>query len=493
MKIDSFYRDKVNEMRQIDADFFPVVAKRFHNADNRGREILLQLFKHYDGLEHINFLQEFVKNSTYQPRTGLTILEVLNKSDAMLEEGLASMLLDLDHLTQRIKSGIANQSPNLQDKSSEDYNDIIDEYYSQSETARVGILSQVLDEEGIKAAGFIVKIIEKNRAESGVVLKVTAACSELNCLKILEEVFRKTKVKEIGKTIRKTVHALKQKGIKTEFEKKTDKPVGSVFKTIALPDARAIISDIDAEGFRLVFMVKPVTTYEYKLFNIIINDSKGIHEIEVMNSFRKECQKFIDSLFENKKTEFMEVSPAAAVYIVEEACSITEKNGSTLSANILQWRTVFSDLAGVLNMPLVYDYLKNEEVVCSDYDFAQLDLIFKNTNVVFWYIMSEQAKDDWMELSDMQKSPIVLSESQKKEQISGIAARAVSKFFTSQKLNIFKRRMEELAFFKYKKGSNDVADILLNIAVQIGKDGVEPEKELFCTENGTFSCIKPNE
>ncbi len=482
IKIDSFYRTSVDEMRSIDGDFFPVVAKRFQNADSRQRAILLQLFRHYDGLEHINFLQEFVKKGTYLPRTGLTILEVLNRSDAMLEDGLASMLLDLDHLTQRIKNWIEDKTTGLPGNSGKDYLEIIDEYYRKPATVRAGILCQLVDEEGIKAADFFVKIIEKEKGEAGLVLKAIDGCSGLNSLKILEEVFRKTKLKEIGKTIRKTVHALKQKGIKASVEISSPRPASSVFKTIVLPESRAIISDVDAEGFRLVFMMKPVTTYEYKLFNIIINDIKGIHEIEVINSFRKECQKFVDSLFENKKTEFLEVSPSAAVYIVEEACTITEKNGASLSANILQWRTVFSDLAGLCKTPLIYDCVEKEGFVCANYDSVQLDEVFKNTNIVFWYIMSEQAKEDWSKLTKILNSSIVLSEIQKKEQMSGLAVESAAVFFDPERLKVFKRRLEEMAFFQYEKGCKDIARTVLCVAAHIGKDQVVPEEELFCTE-----------
>jgi len=66
--------------------------------------------------------------------------------------------------------------------------------------------------------------------------------------------------------------------------------------------------------------------------------------------------------------------------------------------------------------------------------------------------------------------------------MSGFASESAAIFFDADKLNIFKRRLEETAFFQFKKGCNDIVSTLLCVAAHIGKDQIVPEEELFCTE-----------
>ncbi len=477
-QLDSFFRDKTEEMCEIDKNFFPIVAKRFQRADHKDREILLQMFKHYQGIEHIKFLQEFIKRETFLPRTGITILEVLNKSDAILEEGMASRLLDFDHLAQRIKNwlldGLSGEGQDIAES-------LVEEFTKRSENEKEGLIHQLIEDEGVNFSAFIIKIVERDGDEARIILKFVTDYSEVDSVKILEKVYQQTGMKEISKIIKKLTHSLKQKGLEVPVTLGAEPQTGSVFKTVSLPEPSAVISSVDPEGFRLIFMVKPVTTYEFKVFNIITNDMKGIHEIEVINAFRKECQHFVDKLFSSEKTDFLEIPPESAAFLVEEACRITQENNNIISANISQWKTMFSDLIAAKKGPMIYGCLNKEKIASKEYLLSQMEDLLNKTDIALWFVISKEAKEQWMKMTNILYSPLVLSDVQKQERISEFHRNTVTLFFDKSRIKVYKRRLEEIAFFLYKKGKTDLAETALSAACSLGDPEIRPESDLFCS------------
>jgi hypothetical protein len=467
---DSFYSKKAAEIRSIDKECFPFVAKRFQKANPKEKEIILQLLKHFQGVEHIKFFHEFIHRESFLPRTGLVILELFNKSDALLEEGLSSRLLDLDDIAQRIKLAIVNGKLK---------NSLVDEFIKRDENEKEGIIHQLIEETGTKISSFIIKIIETDEKTGGNVLRFVSLLPAVDSFNILQDIYRKTNRKEILKIIKKTVHVLKQKGIEVSFPLIEDKR-DAVFKKATLPESRAFISAIDAEGYRLMFVVKPVTTYETRIFNIFMSDVKGIQNFQVINAFRKESQLFIDKLLSDKKTEFLETQPDNVAFLVEEACKTTEEQGSAVSANISQWRNMFSGQIGVRKRPVIYDYFNEEEIKSRSDLLGRVEELFERTDIVFWFIVSEEAKEKWMKMKNILYSPLVLSNIQKEERIYGLLVDTARQFFDEGRKRIFKRRLEELSYFIYKKGQEESANIALSVACSLVSPDMRPENNQFC-------------
>ncbi len=78
-QLDSYYKEMIAEIAEIEKNFLPIVSKRFIKEGSKEREIILEILKHLTGIDHINFLQKFVKNEVFLPRTGIKILDVFNK------------------------------------------------------------------------------------------------------------------------------------------------------------------------------------------------------------------------------------------------------------------------------------------------------------------------------------------------------------------------------------------------------------------------------
>ncbi len=111
-QFDSFYQKTAEALKAADEYCAPVITRRILRAGYKEKEILLQILKHFKGVEHIGFLQDILGREVITARMGRIILDIFNKSDIILESGISSRLLDLDALSQKINHSV--QSGNIE-------------------------------------------------------------------------------------------------------------------------------------------------------------------------------------------------------------------------------------------------------------------------------------------------------------------------------------------------------------------------------------------
>lgn len=467
---EAFYVKSAAALREADESSVVYIARRLQKAGAKEQEILLHLMKHFRGIEHMRVLQDFVRREMFLPRIGLLILELFNKADVIIEEGLASRLLELDNLTQRIRLAIESSDPNDR---------LIAEFILRDQNERAGIIAQLMDETGEKISAFILGLLEKDEKAASEALNMFAESADMASFKILSSLFEKTKRKEIEKIIKKMAHGLKQKGVVVkapEMKKKKE----SILKKIALPETRAFMSAIDPEGYRLVFMIRPVTTFEYKIFNILISDVSGLQNIEVVSGLRKECQLFINRLSADQKIEFLETSPENAAFLVEEACTLTGEHGKMLPTTIEQWHATFGEMRNARKTPLIYDVFSAEQIGGAGVRDDKMGLLLDEEIIILWFVVSDEAKENWRRMTNILYSPLVLSDAQKKERIKGLMMDTAQQFFNEAKKRSLKRRFEEQAWWLHAKGQTEKALAALQAAALFADPGLQAEHNRLC-------------
>jgi hypothetical protein len=474
-QLDSFYENKATEIKALDEDSSSYVSKRFIKAEPREKEILLQFFKQWQGIEHITFLQEFVSKETFWPLIGALILDLFNRCDAMVEAGLASRLLELDSLAQRLKQHIANRD-SMDDSAAES---TFYEFLERDEKEKEGILAQLLDEVGVAVAPLMLKTFEKDDTFSKRLLELVGACATEDSLEILSYLYDKTKKKEIIKVIKKLTHLLRLKGFDVSTFEPEEKPE-AIFKKISLPEPSAYVSSIDGIGDRIMFMIRPMTTFEYKLFQIYFNDIHGVKELSPFNILKKESQTLIEKLQKEEHIHFLEVPPDYACFLVEESYSINQKEGHVAAGSVSQWRSVFANILNVRKQPVIYDYLNKEKIQLQSYLLNNTAEIFEKKEILFWFIGSNEAKDQWMKVKEAMYSPLVLNNYQKEDRFKEIYENTVELFFNEQQKFVFQRRLEDIAYFFYREGSEDKASIALACALSLSSQDIPIRKNPFC-------------
>ena len=475
-QLDSYFKEKISEISEIEKEYLPIVTKRFLNAGSKEREVLLEFIKHMSGIEHINFLQKFVKNEVFLPKTGTKILDIFNKSDLIIDGGVASELLELENLTQRIKHAVLSGGF---DDAGENEDALVQDFFKTRENEKKGIITEIIEDTGIQALTFMVKTTETKPDEAENIIKILASLSEDLSVKLLEGIYKETGSKDVQKVIKRTVHALKQKGISITLDA-VEEETTSVLKKAELPDTAAYSSIIDAEGHRFIFVVKPVTAHENKIFNILVSDVTGIKEIEVMTSMRKEAKVLVEKILSDKKTEFFEIAIDYASFIIDEARMLSEKNGQLVSANIAQWDSFFSDQKSTRQETFIYDLIKKDEISEKELSDDDINGLFEKKDMTFWFLTSDYAKEQWVKITDILKDETDSDQSLNEDRIKALREESCVKFFDDARINSFKRRLEEVAYYFYIKNYKDMALSSLRAAGSLLSPDMKPEDNIFC-------------
>ncbi|MCX5899405.1 MAG: hypothetical protein NTX06_01500 [Proteobacteria bacterium] len=339
---------------------------------------------------------------------------------------------------------------------------------------------ELIEEAGPKCAIFLAKLFEVSHAAGHAMVKIATSEANTQSYNLLAELYEKTGDKEILKIAKKTAHALKQSGIDVALAEQKE-PHEAIFKTAKLPEPRAFATMIDAEGFRLIFMLKPLSQHEIKIFNIMLSEEKGIADIEAITSLRRESQQLIKNLFSDKKIEFTEIPAGKAAYLVLEACAITEKRGGIVSPNMAQWKTLFSELLPAAEMPAIYEIFNKSEIQADENLRIHAGILIEITEIPYWFIATDSGRDMWRRIRESGENATPLPDTHTEALDNALVRETADQFFTEARLKTFRRRLEELAYIFYLKGNFENAKIAFAQALDLASPGLIPSDNSFCS------------
>jgi len=470
-QFDSFYQKTAEALKAEDENCVPTITRRILRADYRQKEILLQILKYFKGVEHIGFLQDILSREIITARMGRIILDIFNKSDMMLEPGIASRLLDLDALSQKINYSVLSGSVEDSD---------IQTFISRPSTEQAGIMVELIEDTGPKCGIFLARLLQASRAVGHAMLKLAVPEPTMQSYQLLEQLYEKTGDKEIQRIAKKIAHTLKQQGIDLEVAPQKQHQ-NAIFKTAELPEPRAFATMIDAEGFRLIFMLKSISQHEIKIFNIMLSEEKGIADIEAIASLRRESQQLIKNLFSDKKIEFTEIPADKAAYLVMEALTLSEKQGGIISPNMVQWKTLFSNLLPVASMPAIYEIFNETDIQAAGKLKDQSTVLLEVNEIPYWFIATDSGRDMWARLRQPTDNALPVMDIQTEDNDNELVKETANQFFTTARLQTFRRRLEELAYIFYLKGNSENAKIAFAQAIELTTPGLVPLENVFCS------------
>ncbi|MCX5896501.1 MAG: hypothetical protein NTZ51_11845 [Proteobacteria bacterium] len=474
-QLDSYFESRIADIRALDENAFSHISRRFIKADPREKEIIVKCLKFWPGIEHLKFLQEFLSREPFWPRIGTSMLDLFNKRDAMVDSGLMSSILELDSLTQRLKHHVLQRDP-LHEKPAAS---TIEEFLKRPDKEKEGIIIQLIDEAGPEVTPLLLLIFEKDAQWSMKAAEFISTLATVNALCILKGIYEETQKKDILKIIKKLIHTLRQKGIAVE-DYETAQPAEAVFKKITLPDPRAFISSIDGVGDRIIFMLKPLTTHESRLFEIFMNDSAGIKEIASVPLSRKDAERFINRISGDEKIDFYETTAQNACFLVEEVHTYNQETGAVVSGSIAQWRSMFSDILNTQAQPIIYDCIDADKIRSQSSLLKIVEKIYKRVEIIVWFIDSAEAKEGWIRYKQAKNSPLVLSPYQMEERLQDQYRDTATAFFNQTRRARFKRRLEEMAYLFYRQNCAEEAHSAFAAALSLAPDGTSPDKNTFC-------------
>ena len=470
-QFDSFYQKTAESLKAEDENCIPVITRQFLRAGYREKEILLLILKHFKGVEHIGFLQDILSREVITARMGRIILDIFNKSDMILESGIASRLLDLDALSQKINHSVLSES--IDDS-------VIQLFISRPSKEHEGIMVELINDVGPKCTIFLARLFEASQAVGHEMLKLAVSEPTLQSYQLLAELHEKTGNKEVLKIAKRIAHMLKQQGIDVAAAESKE-PREAIFKAAELPEPRAFVTMIDAEGFRLIFMLKPISQHEIKIFNIMLSEEKGIADIDAVTSLRRESLQLIKNLFADKKIDFTEIPAGKAAFLVLEASALHEQRGGMVSPNMKLWKMLFSDIAPAATGPAIYEIFNGADIQADVHLKQESVKLLDSTEIPYWFIAADGGRDMWHKLRQFLDNAASATQAPSEDWEQRLLKETADQFFTAARLKTFRRRLEEMAYILYIKGNVENSRLAFAEALDLASPGLIPSEHEFCS------------
>jgi hypothetical protein len=275
----------------------------------------------------------------------------------------------------------------------------------------------------------------------------------------------------LRREVRRALYKLKQHGIDTPAL--TPPPPAGMRDSDTEKEIGAMLSPIDGEGARIVWIVKPRMQGGLLRMWALISESEGLVGAQNTHLSRRELKSERDELERRAQVKLVDGDWRVADFIACEAWRNTPESRRGQVGNFLALRAelISSPPPTELVHP-VYTELAAE--VAAE---PSLELL-KEPELLEWRLPDDLLKRYVDEINQAGESVIVLSPVHKQERVNAVIDRAAGELLSGDNGKRIQRRLEDIAYYLARVGRREQAGWAVAAAARL-RDGIEVTKVVF--------------
>jgi hypothetical protein len=272
----------------------------------------------------------------------------------------------------------------------------------------------------------------------------------------------------LRREVRRSLYKLKQHGV--------DIPSASTQAATTTHDTdveKAMLSPIDGEGARIVWIFKPRAQGGVLRMWALISEADGLVGAQNTSLSRRELKSEREELERRAQVNLVDADWRVADFIVCEAWRNTPASRRGQVGNFLTLRAqlIASPPPTELLHP-VYAELAAEVAAEPSVE------LLKEPELLEWRLPDAQLKPYVDEIAEAGESVIVLSPVHKQERVNGVIDRATAELLTGDNGRRVRRRLEDIAYYLARVGRRAQAGWAAAAAARL-RDGIDVTKVLF--------------
>ena len=275
----------------------------------------------------------------------------------------------------------------------------------------------------------------------------------------------------IRREVRRALYKLKQHGV--DAPASTAPAAGTLHDDAEKTEITAMLSPIDGEGARIVWIVKPRMQGGLIRMWALISDHDGLVGAQNTRLSRRELKSERDELERRAQVKLVDGDWRVADFIACEAWRNTPESRRGQVGNFLAIRSelIASPPPTELAHP-VYAELAAEAAAEPSVE------LLKEPELLEWRLPDAQLKPYVDEINQAGESVIVLSPVHKQERVNAVIDRATKELLTGDNGRRIQRRLEDIAYYLARVGRRAQAGWAAAAAARI-RDGIDVTKVLF--------------
>jgi hypothetical protein len=269
--------------------------------------------------------------------------------------------------------------------------------------------------------------------------------------------------------IRRALFRLRQRGIEP-----TRVPAAEPARPAAAPEPEltALLSPIDAEGGRAVWIMKPrLQGGLFRLTGITI-EGQGLVQAVLDSVTRRELRAERASLEQRAQVKLVEADWRLADFILCEAWRHTPESRRREIGDFLGTR------ADLIPTPPPADFIHPVYAELLTEPIEPSTELLKEEEILTWRFRAEELKPYVDEINEIRQSPIVLNPIQQKERAEAVVERAATGLFGGERAERTRRRLEDTAYYMARTGREKQARWAAAAAAAI-RDGADLKRIAF--------------
>ncbi len=270
----------------------------------------------------------------------------------------------------------------------------------------------------------------------------------------------------VRREIRRSLFKLRQRGIEAPTAPEATRERAAT-PPVAL---EALLSPIDAEGARIVWILKPRPRGGITRLWGLESEDEGLVGATIAGLTRKELRSERDELERRANAKLVDADPRLADFILCEAYRRTPDPRRARVGNFLALRAELI----ASPPPTELDHPVYRELADTLAEEPSLELL-KEPELIEWKLAAADIQPYVDEIAKVGQSTIVVSPVHQQERVNAIVERAVGELLSGECARRIRRRLEDTAYYMLRAGRRRPAGWAAAAAARL-REGVEPRR-----------------
>ncbi|HEY5658380.1 MAG TPA: hypothetical protein VIY27_11390 [Myxococcota bacterium] len=308
-------------------------------------------------------------------------------------------------------------------------------------------LRELLDAAG---AARVLTWLLQHELEAGAELAATWADEPTRGAEPLQRVDAAALPKPARKALRRALHQLRSQGVPLREESRGQR----VATLPALDDAvdAALVTPLDAWGARAVYLATSHPSGGVRLFELVIDEQRGVLEFEVYSAGRSKVRKFLRD-FERRERFAAVAAPSASVHALIARAIAQQPAGRPPPRGLSEWRSRISEPPSGTPTP---GEIARAALEVPDGEIPQLleraVALVSGKELGPWPPREEDTRAVAQRIGEIGSGVILVSGVQRREQVRRCLDEALDALYADPFAALTARRWEESAYVFWKGG-----------------------------------------
>lgn len=269
----------------------------------------------------------------------------------------------------------------------------------------------------------------------------------------------------VQKAIKKAVFRFKQKGL---FHPELEPSKGSqiFFKGVERTEPTVYLGPIDGNGSRGVFIMLSHLPKGVDVGMGVVNDEKGIQQF-LYGRYSKKRMRELKKVFFANFNHAVETSLSHVATILERAYQESGQSLGQQAGDYLKLRTWILKNVSFLGNAAIFNFISPDSISEEILTDSLINRLLAHELMENWIIDPEKLGPVIENIQKTRESRILVSEAQKREQISEVKKKAIHEIYSEEQCLRMKGRLEEMGYVFFKLDERELASLCLAAARSI--------------------------